>query len=364
MKAVMKESAPMTQTQSRRGHGPFSAWRAGREAAREHEKAIAGAIEQIIEGTDSRIRNVRAYQRKLGPAVERTLAFIDDLVASLPAPLELSRRSWQEIPYVNALFATAEDVRGTLTNSKELQNFFQREADVQQAYALLTATREEKTVLGMALQGDTVQRDVQQTSVSFVEHRILAPGATEARTREEVKKRALNLFVTRAQTRLLDLQVQRDGLERERQVMQIRLRLARTREQSLAAVEDGTTEIAALEKNLAENANARKVLGGTMATIDDYLEQVRTVFENPEAHLGRTTVSFRVNRMGIKLDEKATELGNDLTLLELSMGPVRRVVTLVHCPRKELLSIEQLMRQTNPYLASQLGINVSGSSSV
>jgi hypothetical protein len=87
---------------------------------------------------------------------------------------------------------------------------------------------------------------------------------------------------------------------------------------------------------------------------------VRAVFASPEEQLGRATVSLRVNRMGIKLDEQARELGSDLTLHELSMGPVRRVVTLVRCPREEMLSVEQFLGQVNPYLASQLGIRAKG----
>ena len=317
------------QDSRNRGFSLLSTWRAGRQDKREREKAVSDTIEIIVEGTDRRIRVVHAYKRKLEPAVERTLAFIEELVASLPAPLELSRHSWQADPTVNALFATAEDVRITLSGSKELRNFFQSEAVVQHAYALLAVTRKEKTVLGIDLSGDLLQRDVKQTSVGFGEQRILAPGATEADARDAVKKSALNLFINHAQKRLLDSQGRRDGLERERQVLQIRLKYLRTRENSLAAVEGGATEIEEFEKKLAENIKTQESLGGTAPTMDDYLEQVRIVFANPEQHLGHTTVSFRVNRMGIKQDEKSTTPGIDLNLFELSMDTVKRIVTLV-----------------------------------
>lgn len=340
--------------------GWLATWLAGRRATRERERAVAAAVEQVVEGTDPRLRAVSAYQRKLAPAVGQTLEFVAELVASLPAPIELSRGAWQDDPHVNAFFGAADDVRQTLTRSKELRDFFQQHPKVDQVHALLTLTREERTVLGMRLQGETVQREVPQTSVSFVGHQILAPAASEAEVREQARQRALNLFVAHAQARIADIQVQREGLERERQVQQLRLRQARTRAQSLAAVDDGAAEIEAIERSLAENAIALEALGGTLASLDDYLEQVREVFARPEDHLQRATVTLRVSRMGIKLDDQAPELGSDLSLLELSMGAVRRVVTLVRCPREEMLSIEEFLGQVAPYLAAQMGIREKG----
>jgi hypothetical protein len=347
---------PGSPALAERALGWLAGWRARRRAARTRARAVAEAVEQVVEGTDRRIRAVSGYQRKLAPAVGRTLEFVAELVASLPGPLDLSHGAWRDDPHVNAFFGTADDVRQTLTRSKELRDFFQRERDARLAYAVLTVTREEKTVLGMKLQGETVQREVPQTSVSFVGHRILAPALTEAGVREEARRRALNLFIAHAQARIADTQVKREGLERERQVQQLRLRQARTRAQSLAAVEDGAAEFEAIERSLAENAKALEALGGTLENLDDYIEEVRSVLAHPEEHLGRTTVAFRVNRMGIKLDDGAPEIGSDLSLLELSMGQVRRVITLVRCPRAELLSVEEFLGQVNPYLAAQMGI--------
>jgi chromosome segregation ATPase len=174
-------------------------------------------------------------------------------------------------------------------------------------------------------------------------------------------RRALNLFVAHAQARIADIQIRREGLERERQVQQLRLRQARTRAQSLAAADDAAAEIEAIERSLAENTTALEALGGALATLDDYLDQVRTVFARPEDHLGVATVAFRINRMGVKLDDQAPELGSDLSLLELSMGPVRRVITLVRCPREELLSVEEFLGQVSPYVAAQMGIRATDS---
>ena len=351
----MTDQAPSSPGLKPRAFGWLSAWRAERQASRARDRAVAAAVDKVVEGTDRRIRGVGGYQRKLAPAVRRTLDFVEDLVARLPGPLELSRSAWQDDSHVNAFFGTTDDVRKTLTRSKELRDFFQREG-TSQAYALLTMTREEKNILGMSLQGETVQREVPQTSVSFIEHRILAPAATEVGLREELKARALNVFIAHAADRLVDLQVRREGLERERQILQLRLRLARTREESLAAVQEGSPELEALEKSVGENARALEALGGELGTLDDYVEQLKAVFEQPEEHLGMATVAFRVSRMGIKLDEGAVEPGNDLTLLELSLGSLRRVATLVRCPREEMLSLEQFLGQVNPYLASQMGI--------
>jgi hypothetical protein len=97
-------------------------------------------------------------------------------------------------------------------------------------------------------------------------------------------------------------------------------------------------------------------MGGALGTLDDYLEQVQAVFASPQEHVGVAALSFRVNRMGIKLEPGAAEAGDELSLLELSMGTLRRVAVLVRCPRRELLSIEQFLGQVNPHLAAELGI--------
>ncbi len=342
--------------------GWLSRWWEARRSAREREKAVGAAVELIVEGTDRRLRGVGGYRRTLAPAVARTLEFVDALVASLPGPVDLSRRSWQDEPSVNAFFGAADDVPRTLTRSKELRDFFLHARDAQEAFALLTLTRQEKSVLGMALQGDVIQREVPQVSVGFVEPRILAPALSERASREEVRRRALNLFVLHAQNRLTELQARREGLEQERQIQQLRLRRARTRQQSLAAVEDATEEedMEGIEKALEENARALDALGGVRAPLEGQLEEVRAVFASPEAHLGVERVSLRVNRMGIKVEEGAAELAHELDLFELSMGSARRVATLVRCPRAEMLTVEEFLGQVNPYLAAQMGIRAKG----
>jgi hypothetical protein len=340
--------------------GWLSRWLGARRSARERAKDIAATVEQVVEGTDPRLRGVGGYRRTLAPALARTLEFIDALVASLPGPIELSRRSWQDEPCVNAFFGAADDVPRTLTRSKELRDFFLHTAQAHEAFALLTLTRQEKSVLGMTLQGDMIQREVPQVSVGFVEPRILAPAVSERAAREEVRRRALNLFVLHAQNRLTELQARREGLEQERQIQQLRLRHARTRQQSLAAVEDDSDEIAGIEKALEENARALEALGGVRAPLEGQLEEVRAVFASPEGHLGIERVSLRVNRMGIKVEEGAAELAHELDLFEFSMGSARRVATLVRCPRAEMLTIEEFLGQVNPYLAAQMGIRAAG----
>jgi hypothetical protein len=275
----------------------------------------------------------------------------------------LSRAAWQDDPHVNAFFGTPDDVRQTLTRSKELREFFRREGGTRKAWALLTLTRQEKRVLGMSLQGDVVQREVPQTSVSFVEPRVLAPAPSEAALRPELKRRALNLFVGHAQGRLADLQGRREGLERERQMLQLRLRALRTRGESLAAVDDEAEEIASIERALDENARGLEALGGAVATLDDEVAQVRAVFANPEQHLAMATVAVRVNRMGIKVEGETRDAGSELTLLELSMGPLTRIATLVRCPREEMLTFEAFFGQVHPHLAAQMGIRAGGAGS-
>ncbi len=84
----------------------LNGWRLERRTVRawERERALsrAEAIEEVVSGTEPKLRALSGYDRELGPAVERTLGYIADLIDRLPPPVELSRAAWQRDPHINA----------------------------------------------------------------------------------------------------------------------------------------------------------------------------------------------------------------------------------------------------------------------
>ena len=338
----------------------LNGWRLERRAARagEQERAMsrAEAIEEVVSGTEPKLRALGGYDRELGPAVERTLAYIADLIDRLPPPVELSRAAWQRDPHMNAFFASAADLPPFLGRARLLQDFFKRQPGLTQAFAIMTSTREEKQVFGISLQEDRVRRDVAQTSIGFVEPLILGPSATEAEVREEAKRCALHLFIGLAREQLAKSQGHRESLERERQIQEVRLRSLRAQIKDLAENAELLAKIVAVELALAENARALATLGGPRLRLEDILGQVRDTFATPEDQLRLAPAALRVDRLGIKQEADTAAPANDLSLLECTTASSRRVITLIRCPRAEMPALDQIVERLDPYLALQLGM--------
>jgi hypothetical protein len=359
----------MTENQSHGSLAPGFAgrvrgWFAERRAMREQERAraaaLAEAIEEVVAGVEPKLRAVGGYQRKLGPDIQRFLDFVAAIIAQLPPAIELSRAAWQRDPQVNAFFAAAKDLPLCLSRAPELSDYFEREPLATEAYCIMTSTRAERQVFGIGLHGDTLQRDLAQTSVGFVEPLILAPSPSEEAVRKEALNRALHLFIGFAQAQLAQTLGQRQGLDHERQIQEVRLRSLRTRSRGLDADAKLRDEIQAVEQSLAENARQMEALGGPLMSLDATLEQVRALFAAPGDQIHLAHIPLRLDLLGIKLEEAANSQPraqvNELSLIEFTVGSRRRVITLVRCPRDEMLSLAQVVEQVDPFLASQLGI--------
>jgi hypothetical protein len=335
----------------------LNGWRLERRAVEEREATLAEAVEEVVSGTEPKLRALGGYDRELGPAVERTLGYIDDLIARLPPPIELSRAAWQRDPHINAFFASVADLPLFLGQARELQVFFSRQPGATQAFAILTSTRQEKQVFGISLQEDRVRRDVAQTSVCFVEPLILGPSATETEVREEAKHCALRLFISLSREQLAISQGHRESLERERQIQEVRLRSLHTRINDQTDPLDLQARSEALEHSLAANAHALAALGGPRPRLDSILEQVRGAFARPEAQLSLAKASLRLDRLGIKQEAGTATPAHNLDLLECTTASSRRVITLVRCPREEMLTQDEILARMAPHLASQSRIN-------
>ena len=330
-----------------------------RRAARawEQERALsrAEAVEEVVSGTEPKLRALGGYDRELGPAVERTLAYIADLIDRLPPPVELSRAAWQRDPHINAFFATAADLPPFLGRARALQEFFKRQPGLNQAFAIMTSTREEKQVFGISLQDNRVRRDVAQTSIGFVEPRLLGPAATEAEVREEAKRCALQIFIGLAREQVANSQGQRERLERERQIREVQLRSLHAHAQDATEQAELPARIAAVELALAENARALAALGGPRVRLEDVLAQVRDAFATPEDQLRLAPAALRVDRLGIKQENHSSAPAHELSLLECTTASSRLVVTLIRCPRAEMPVQDQTVEWRAPYLDLQWG---------
>ncbi|MBE2219553.1 MAG: hypothetical protein IAE90_15185 [Ignavibacteria bacterium] len=301
--------------------------------------ALREAIEQAVDASEPRIRLVGNYAEKLVDAVETALNYSGSVLQQLPLAVLLGARAWSRDPQVNAFFATVDDVRATLGESPAIHTFF-TDGGHAECFALMLMVKRETETFGAVLSGDVVVRDVRRILVSFSQHRLFFPAASEAELREELKQRMLVFLATRALERINELRTRRSALEEQRRQLQAQLRALRGHAQGLrplVSTNDADERRAAvLEQRLLQTEEelvaARKPLG----TLDDYLEQIRQVLSQPEIYLQVRSLALRLNRLGVRLPPDSPEPGETLSLIEFDSMGEQRIGALVRFVREEL----------------------------
>jgi len=321
------------------------------------QQLLADFIETIVDTVEPRVRLHGRYQQKLQGCVRDTVAYLRTIGRMPLEPVLLTRANWNEDARVNAFFARADDVPAVLGRSKELRAFFDdpANAEVGEAFALLGMKKEEKSIFAPRFEEGMLKQDVAQTSVSFSEHRLVAPSATEQQTRLEVGRRIILRLAQVALGRIIALDEKAVDLQQQKGYLNTRLRMLKlARDGMEGIVDDPATigeQIRAAERELQETVDGYIEAKSSLATLDGYIARIDEVFSHPEQHMTITQGDLRVNRMGIKVDDGADERHNALALAELSVGEkLRAVVAFVRCPRSELPTKEDLVANAERYL--------------
>jgi hypothetical protein len=318
--------------------------KAARADARARDNEVRVAIEHVVDAINPKLRAVSGYRKKLKPAVERSLAYSAGLVEQLPVAVEVNGKAWSTDPTVRAFFSGVGDLQRVYSRSDEVHEYFDRHADGESCYALLSMLRKERSVLGMEMHGDVMRRDVRQTSVSFTDHRVVKPVSSQAALRKELEQRAFEALVTYALECITQRVSSRNSLQEQRQLLDMQLRLAHAKSASLTPLLEGkggeVIDIEALRKRREQTEEELEQLRTGLTTLDDYIERISEVLGDPQAHLRVGRVSMRLNKMNIKLEGAASaEDGHQLELTEVSLGEnLRRILMITRFPRNELLA--------------------------
>lgn len=291
---------------------------------------VAAAIEQAVDNTDPWIRAVSGYKKKLRPAVERALAYLDEQVEGMAPPLSLGPSGYCADSRLRAFFISAAALRKFLDGDPCLTEYRQKQGKAP-AYALLSMIKQEKTVFGVEMSGNVILHDVAQITVSFENHHLFAPSESDGATRAKIKELAFARLSHLALKRICFLKTECAGKERRNALLQANLGL----QQHLRRGMDDSPHIAVpvqdmaqaqICRNLPENIREDRIL-------DAYLEILRDVLIRPEDHLWISQESIIVDRMGIKRREVQGDASEvPLNMLSNSEGR-SHVVSLVTLPR-------------------------------
>jgi|1185.fasta_scaffold76239_2 hypothetical protein len=312
---------------------------------------VGEATEAVVDAVEPKVRMHSRYRQKLAPCIRQSIEHLRALAREPLEPVLLSRAAWASDSRVNAFFATAADVRACLGRAHELRSFLDQPANaaLQEAYALIGMKKEERSVLGMELQGDAVQRDVAQTQVSFSGHRVVAPSATLAGTRLEIGRRILLRLAQVSLMRILDADAKASELQSRKAYLGARMRVLRLAEDGMEGiVKDRATiaaEMKAVERELTQTVEGYIAAKAGSATLEGYLQHIADVFSRPEEHVSLGRTPLRVSRLGVRVDNDSQGPVNELSLAELAIGEFRAAIAIVRCPRAELPSKEELIAQ-------------------
>lgn len=328
-----------------------------REHAAADKHLVADMTELIVETVDPRIRLKTGYAHKLEGCVRKTIAHLRSMGDTPMEPLSLVRAEWSTDSRLNAFFASADDVPGVLQRSKELREFFGVPSHREQgeAFALLAMKSEERSVLMHRQDGDRVQRDVPQVTVSFTGHRLVAPSASVDTTRLEIGHRIIRRLAQLALKRIVDLDMRAAELGERKAWLAARLRLVRLAVDGAAGLLEDTadtrSQIAKLEAELKETVREYIETKASVATLDSSIRHIDAVFAYPEQHVTLREMPMRLSRMGVRVHDHDDGPVNEFGLTELAIGEGACVtVAIVRCPLAELPPEQDLLAKAERYL--------------
>ncbi|MBS1190502.1 MAG: hypothetical protein H6R10_2294 [Rhodocyclaceae bacterium] len=322
----------------------------GRGESEQGKQLIGEAVERIVK-LNPQLRLARRYQARLEPAVATSLKHVGDIVASAPAPREASAAAWSSDPYIHAFFAAPDDVPRALSRSTDLRSYFERNTDLPEVYALLGMAMDERKIAGLALQGETVRRDVVQTTVSFSDHRVRVCGRTEADLRQEIVRRLVDQLGLDGLARIAADKSRRDLLEQDRALLKTRLQLLERQgagiRSMLGSNGSGTSEeLAHLQEQIEENERALHGLGLRTEALERDFDQLCAVLEDPRPHIYVEDRRLRLDKMNVVQPESSEQAGEDFTFHIARVPttpPQMRAFALVRCRRSELLPAANLL---------------------
>ncbi|MCK7574931.1 MAG: hypothetical protein MZV65_02925 [Chromatiales bacterium] len=279
------------------------------------EALVQAAIERAVDGTDARLRLLPGYRKRLRDPVIHAIRHACSLVDAIPSPLPARHDTYGAEPRLAAVFASADDMLERLGRETSCRSpGFRGEIT-----ALLLVERSEKRILGVDLVDGVLQREVAQTSVSFLGHRLLHPTGSEHKTRRQLKRRAFDHLLGLARTRLIEVRAARTQLVHRRD----RLRRQLTSARDVASGQSSVLkdDLNALQHRLAILGTGESVLRANMDAVTDLLSQA-------ERQLWSEPLTLHLDPMNLRRDP-GHPAAHRIDLLELRNTQGRCVVPLL-----------------------------------
>jgi len=310
---------------------------------RQSNQMTQWATDKAVTLTNPRLKLVRSYQERLAPAVETSVRYLRQTVLALPPAIKVCAANWSADPVLRAFFVAAADIPNALSRSSNLRTLFDKYPDLDEAYFILGLRYNEQRVLGVALQGEVVQRDVAQTVVGFSDPEARICGQRDTEVRLLLGTQGYEYLVAQALSQIGDDRSERRELEDNRALIRSRLRLLQQQGPGLGSVFGSAPatsgEQLRLEAQLLENERQLETIGSLQSVLDAELEVLREVLANPQRYMSIEKKQLRLSTMNVVLDKTSTEVASDVafSLAKLSGAPaLQRAFVMARLARSDL----------------------------
>ncbi|MEN8179884.1 MAG: hypothetical protein ABFS39_14880 [Pseudomonadota bacterium] len=315
------------------------------------------AIDQVVDGTDPRLRAVSGYRKRLRPAVIKAVNNTLKLVDGLAPPIELSRKSFSREDCIRAVFSSPDHISDFLSRCQVLHNHLKKQTGValDNIHALLLVLRNERNVLGLELDKDIIRRDVPQVSINFSNPRLISPMNSESASRRETNKQVFDFFIVLALKKLLAARNKQSKDHFQYEILAKKLKTLESANWSIEGLlnqeQEHLIDRKKLDKEFAELATELKESVTEPITLEHYLKVIsETLIAAPDL-LRRMNIKIKMDRMGKKLEDEVGPSVLNLELDELCSYDGRRLIALpVYIPFTEIPARPDFLTEASRYL--------------
>lgn len=308
------------------------------------DEETSETVERIVK-LSPRLRLASRYSERLAEAVGTSLAYVRELVLTLPAVREASASAWSSDRYIHAFFATPDDVAHALSRPAELRAFFDQNPLAREVFAVLGMTMTERRVLGTVQRGEVLVADVPRTTISFSDHEVRVCAATDDELRREIVRRVMDQLALEGIGRIESDTSRRDTLQRERALLNVRLQLLARQGAGMSGVLGSEVSVdvaerARLQAQLDDNDAKLAELGLQSDVLDRQLNVIRDVFAEPASYVYVLKKKLRLNLMNVIVEEGDAEEGAEIEfrMARIPANPAgMRAFALVRFARADLL---------------------------
>ncbi|MBI5625840.1 MAG: hypothetical protein HY935_01365, partial [Nitrosomonadales bacterium] len=250
---------------------------------------LQAAIERAVSSVEPLLKQLSGYPENFRKPVANALEYAHSLAASVPGPVVVDRESYAKDAFVHVIFPSIDSVPEAICSSLALQDYLRDLPAIDELYALMGMRRFEKSMVGMELSGQTIQRDVVQKVVYFTSHTLENPALSEQQARDLVASSFFDSLVGNVKKRVEGRKQGKQSLLLEKDLLMGRLRTANAQERP------------ALEEELARTLNS---IQSTISSLElsNYTEDFAAVLLNPEQYLRLDQKPVILDSMGIRRD--------------------------------------------------------------